>query len=488
MRLFGFEIKRLRPIKARNYAAAKVDNLTADWLTSGQTSDEILRWSLSRMRERSRELSQNNDYMKNFLRKLRINVVGPNGISMQSKARKMNGVLDKTKNDLIEAAWREFNKRGSFSVCGTMGGRDFLCAALESVARDGDVLIRKVRGYDNAFRFALQLIEADYLDETYNEARPDGSRIVMGIEKNLWGRPIAYYLRTSHPGDSMQKGGPRHIRVPADEIVHPFIRDRATQSRGVPWGHSAIIRLRMLGAYEEAAIVNARVGASKMQSIIMGEGQDYTEGEPRDEYGNIVQEVEPGMREVLPFGTQIHDTMPPFPSAEHGIFTKAMLRGISSGFGCSYNSLANDLEGVNFSSLRSGLLEERDGWKALQAWFIENVLDEIYPAWLDMAILSGQLAINASTTDRLKAAPKWQPRRWEWVDPGKDIAARIDALGAKLTTRTRICAEVGEDFEDILEELAAEELMAKSFGVDLSLDASAARPAKDPPKEGKDAE
>ena len=39
--------------------------------------------------------------------------------------------------------------------------------------------------------------------------------------------------------------------------------------------------------------------------------------------------------------------------------------------------MANDLEGVNFSSIRSGTLEERDKWAADQQWFIETVLERI---------------------------------------------------------------------------------------------------------------
>lgn len=466
MKLFGLEIKRHTKRNHRNYQAAKSDRLTSDWLTTNLVSDEILRWQLPTLRNRSRDLAINNDHMKNFLRKLKINVVGPNGINFQSKARVRNGDLDKGANQKIEESWHKWTKKENASVCSTLSLRDCLNTIIESTARDGEIIVRKVRGYDNKFRFALQLIEADYLDEKLNQNLPNGNVIRLGIEKNRFGKPVAYHLLEKHPGDHQSNIGQKYIRIPAEEIIHIFMKERPTQSRGAPWAHTAILRLRMLGAYEEASLVAARVGASKMGFIKPSlEGSGY-QGDDTDIYGNQITEVEPGLIELLPPGADFTSFDPGQPSGEFQFFQKAMLRGIASGLGCSYNSLANDLEGVNFSSLRSGLLEERDSWKAMQTWFIENFLDELFPTWLEMAILSGNLDLDYSDIDRL-IAPKWQGRRWEWVDPEKDINARVIANQNGLTTRTRICAEQGEDFEEILEELAEEKKMIEGYGLNL---------------------
>ncbi|MCX7794862.1 MAG: phage portal protein, partial [Thermodesulfovibrionales bacterium] len=247
----------------RNYQAAKTNNLTADWIVNNLTADEILRYSLQRLRDRSRDLERNNDYMKNFLRKLENNVIGPKGIVLQSKAKfKITGELDIKTNMQIEKSWQEWGKHYA-SVCGQLSLRDINKLILRSVARDGEVLIRKIKGYDNPFGFALQILEADMLDEKLNEELPDGNRIVMGVEKNKFGKPIAYWLLERHPGDKYYASN-KHIRIPANEIIHLFIKERPTQTRGIPWAASAIMKLRMLGAYEEAEVVAARVSAAKM--------------------------------------------------------------------------------------------------------------------------------------------------------------------------------------------------------------------------------
>ncbi len=448
--------------KIRNsYQAAKNDRFTSDWSTNNFTSDEVLRSALVTVRQRSRDLAINNDYARSFFRKLKVNTVGPNGIKLQSKVRKKNGKLDNRANKIIETAWAQWIKKRNCSVCATMSIKDILNTAIETIARDGEIIIRKIKGYDNSFRFALQILEADHLDEKLYRDVPNGNKIRLGIEKNSWGKPVYYHLFQAHPGDRTSLTGYRYVSVPAAEIIHPFIKERPSQSRGVPWIHTAVIKLRMIGAFEEAAVINARVGASKMGFFIPNEL--YT-GDAKDSDENIISEVEPAVLEQLPEGLDFKEFNPKYPDGDFAPFNKAMLRGVSSGIGCSYNLLTNDLEGVNFSSLRSGALEDRDAWKVLQQFTIENILDEVYPEWLEMAIITNQVPLNYADLQRLTAA-KFQARTWDWVDPLKDMKAIELELNANITSPQRVCAKRGEDFEEVLEEIAEAKEMMKEKGI-----------------------
>ena len=58
---------------------------------------------------------------------------------------------------------------------------------IESVARDGEVLVVKVRNFDNPFGFAVQIIEADHLDEDFNLTLANGNRIIMSRLKLMNG-------------------------------------------------------------------------------------------------------------------------------------------------------------------------------------------------------------------------------------------------------------------------------------------------------------
>jgi capsid protein len=67
---------------------------------------------------------------------------------------------------------------------------------------------------------------------------------------------------------------------------------------------------------------------------------------------------------------ELKEWSPNYPTGEFLPFHKAMLRSMAAGMGVLYNNLASDLEGVNFSSIRQGTLDEREHWKELQQWLV----------------------------------------------------------------------------------------------------------------------
>lgn len=453
----------------RNYAGAVQNNLTADWLTSNRTADEVLKMQLPKLRERSRDLARNNDYVKAFFRYLKINVIGPEGIRLQSKVKNAAGKPNVQANKKIEDAWKKWSKKKNASVTKSLSWLEQQWQIIESVARDGEVFIRKVEGYDNEFRFALQMIEPDHIDVNFNVILQNGNTIKMGIEYDSWKKPIAYHVTVKHPGDSSYfAAGLNRTRIPAEEINHFFIQERESQSRGVPWLHTAIIRLRNLGGYEEAALIAARIGASKAGFYTSGTGDAEYTGDDKDKEGNLVNEIEPGQFEKLPFGIDFKPYDPTYPHQQFGDFIKAALRGASSGMGILYNNLANDLEGVSFSSIRQGTLGERDMYRILQTAFAENVNDDTFEAWLPMAFLTQQIKLPIDKIDHFNA-PKWQTRGWDWVDPKKDAEAAVIARDNRMTSLTQILHKRGLDFDDLMDEIEYEEAEMARRGIEIKL-------------------
>jgi len=128
-------------------------------------------------------------------------------------------------------------------------------------------------------------------------------------------------------------------------------------------------------------------------------------------------------------------------------------------------TLTGDLSQANYSSLREGKVTERDTWQMLQAWYAESLHEPVFQDWLVMARAAGQIPVKGPLLTI--AAHKWQPRGWAWVDPLKDVQASERELALRLTTRTRLAAERGDDLEEILTEWKAEQDLAKSLGVEL---------------------
>jgi lambda family phage portal protein len=446
---FGYT--KQKPVsKKRSYAGAKIDRLNFNWAHSILSADQEIFRSLPVLRARSRDLANNNGYFKKYLNLLKINVVGPTGMALQVAAKDENGRLDTKANQIIEDSFAIWSKKGSCDVTGVLSFAKLQELCIESVARDGEVLIRLVKNYGNAYRFAVQLIEADHLDINKNDDLGNGRFIRMGVEFDQWRKPIAYHIVTRHPGDLTHpnNNSKQTERVPATEMIHLFDPWRPNQTRGIPWAHAAMVRLNMLGGYEEAEVVAARLGACKMGFFTRSaEGAGY-EGED-DGDGNLITEAEPGMFDQLPPGVGLEQFTPDHPNSNYGNFTKSCLRGIASSFGISYHSMASDLEGVNFSSIRSGTLEERDAYMTIQRWMAENLLNPIFEAWLEMAMLSQKVALPFSKFDKFNA-PVWMGRRWSWVDPEKDMQANLLAVQMGVKSVEDVIRETGRDPDDVL--------------------------------------
>jgi lambda family phage portal protein len=462
-----------RPPLQRNFAAAKIDRLTQSWGGVTGNSDAVTSTSLARLRARSRQLAVDNDYARRFYKLLRSNVVGPQGIGMQVRAIYKEGkgsvVYDDDANKLIEKNWYEWAGKKHCTVDGRLSLIDVQQMLIETVAKDGEILVRKVRGRNsgNPFGFALQLLEADHLNENYNTTMSNGNKVRMGIEYNEWDRPVAYHVLNRHPGEIVGTAyhAEKYDRIPATDILHLFFSERPSQSRGLPWMISAMRRMRMLGTYEENELVAAGVAASKMGFFTSTDGTEY-KGTDEDADGNLITEAEPGLFEQLPAGVKFEAWDPQHPTTSFGTFIKTMLRGAASGMGVSYNTLANDLEGVNFSSIRSGTLEEREMWKIMQTWMIEHFFTDVFENWLLMALTTQKIPLPLAKFEKFNS-PVWRPRGWSWVDPLKEVKSNIEAVNAGFMSAQDVASQQGQDIEDIYAQLALEQSLREKHGVTL---------------------
>lgn len=457
------------------YNGASGTRLTLDWIATILSADQEIRGNLRLLRARGRELSRNNPIAKNFLNLLAANVVGHKGIGYRPQVRNNDGKLADQINKAITAAFDEWSKKGNCTVDGKLSWRALQDLVVKNVATDGEVFIRKVGGFrGNKYRFALQLIDSDQVDHLYNvPPSKDGNEIRLGVEVDKWGRPLAYYVYPGHPSDI--GGSLVRERISADQIIHLYDVERVQQTRGVTWFHAVMMQLRMLEGYIEAELVAARTGAAKMGWLEHTDVEGYEDPNPDRKY---TFDASPGTIETLPPGMKFTAWNPDHPSNAFPNFVVTIMRQIATGLGVSYNALASDLVGVNYSSMRSGLLIERDQWKRDQSWLIESLCEPVMFDFLSFALLSGALKLDSRDPEKFKAG-KWEPRGWQWVDPLKDVQAAVLAIGARLKSRDSIVSETGEDIEEVFEQISEEETLADELDLDLTLP-SATKPTGAP--------
>jgi len=443
-----------------------------EWITSATTIDNQIRNDIAKLRAHARDLSHNNPVVRQYLQLISQNVIGSKGMTLQAQVRNNAGKLNKPINDKIESAWAEFWK--SPFVDGKQSGISGESTLIKSVARDGEVFVRKCIGRQfNKFAFALQVIDPDLVDHEFNRPASDGqNEIRLGIEVDEWSRALAIHIWSHHPQDLNRSTPQKRIRIPASEIIHLFDPERANQTRGITWMNSVMASLKHLDGFMEAEIIAARTGAC---AFPLFEHTDLNQSVDEKSVDYSL-ELNPGTGMTLPAGLKLSEWKPNHPNINVGEFVKACLRFFSSGVHVSYNALSNDLEGVNYSSIRSGLLVERDRWKVLQEWWISAFRQPVYEAWLTCSLLSGALTLDSRDPAKFRNV-KWTARGWQWVDPLKDVNAAVVAINNGLGSRTSALSEKGQDFEEICEELEDENQIAQSRGLVFGIDAKHAAEA-----------
>ena len=469
------------PRAARNtFLGAENSRLTFSWATVPLHINRALYQDLRVLRARSRDLARSNEYATKFLSLVVNNVVGHCGAKLQVKALKPDGKIDEMDSAACEKMFAEWAKIGNCEITGKLSFVDVQQLYIRTMARDGEALVR--RHATGPFGYQLELVDPQLLDERLNLDLPNGNKVRMGVEFDRMHRPVAYYFVRTDTSDPMNFGfisGSDHERVSADQVWHRFVMEEASQLRGKPWMAPVIWRAQMMGGYEEAAMVASRLGAAEQGFFETPDGDagplaNSTEGAVDEGSEQLVLESEPGVYRGLPPGYKFVKNDPRYPHEMYADFIKQCLRGFASGTLTAYNDLANDLENVNYSSIRAGTLDVRETWKTLQGLQDCTLLGPVYSELLPRAILSGKLALPFSKLAKFDAA-SWQGRRWEWVDPKNDTEANKIAVQNGFKSYSQIIREQGRDPDDVWRELESDRQRLGAMG--LKLDAPDQKPA-----------
>lgn len=458
----------------RAFASAGQGRLVGDWTTQNNSANQEIKPAIRILRARSRQLARDNDYFIGFLKKAESNVVGTNGLTLQVKSKKT--IL----NEKIEADWKAWSRKNYCDVTGQSSLRDIEALLLRTLLTDGEFIVRKIVDPSSPYKLKLQLLDVDWLDEDLNDPKhyKTGNKIIMSVEYDQYDKPVAYWFTEprwatiSVPGTTIVPNYEKRLRIPAEQIMHRFTKERVGQGRGVPIAHGAMLRMNMLGGYEEAELVGARVGAANMAFVseTVPEGsQSLTAIRPP-----VETEVVPGQVLELPANYTVHEFSPSRPGSNYADYIKSLLRPIAVSLGVSYNTFTSDLESVNYSSLRAGTIEERDLWKILQKWVADHVCQDIYETWL----MFNSASIPVTQLESV-LYPIWRGRGFDWVDPSKDVQADVEALNRGFTTLTKILGEKGEDFEETMTQLAEEKKFIEGLGLEFTSPDAAAKLAQD---------
>ncbi len=458
------------------FRGAETTRLSMDRMGQANHPDTEIMYSLRTLRARARDLVRNNPYAAGVTEAFADNIVGEQGIRMKPRITKppndptAKAELDRDTNWAIERAWQDWAaEHATVDELESWYETERLIA--KSWPTDGEVFLRRRKGWDNPYGFAVEMIDPDLLDETFNVApeRNGGRPIVMGIEMDEDGRRLAYHFWDRHPDEIGRK---KRTPIAAEEITHFFVRYRTGQNRGYSLFAPVLTTVEMVDGMTEAELVASRAEAQKLGFItndtpeaiqayatrLAMQNQSGTQDQPQ------ALRMRPGTWKELNPGQTVHNYDPTHPNDAFDPFLKVMLRGVARGLAVSYHTLTGDVTDASYSSQRIGLLPERDHWRVCQRILGHRVHRPTYRDWVAMALLTRSLRLKTPIASNYYAV-EWRGRRWQWIDPANDLQAAEAEVKLGINSRQRLAADRGLDYETIIDESAADVAYARDATV-----------------------
>lgn len=437
----------LEQLQRRGYAAARRDQRTASWATGGgSASAEAM--GAAEVRNRVRDLMRNNGYAVKARNSLVDHVIGTGILGTPTLGGKGGG-------QRAAQMWAEWAAQADFDRHHDWHGLQQLVA--RAMFGDGEVLIVRRRvpftGSVSVVPLQLQVLEADYIDTGKTGLLANGAgEIDRGIEYDSEGRKTAFWLWPSHPGDisRFSRKDWKSRRVPAEDVIQLFDRERPGQDRGVSVFAPTVMTVHELQAYFEAERVRKRIEACLAGFITTEDGEITASatGEIDDKLvpGILTERFSPGMLMRLRAGEDVKISTPAQTSGT-AEFAQLQLREIAAGVGVMYEMLTGDFGNVNYSSWRAG---NHGFQRRIESWqwllMIPMLCARVAQWWNEAAMSALLIQRPASFT--------WEPPGFISVDPYKDAQADLMNLRNGTVTLSELIARRGWNYLEFLAQYA----------------------------------
>jgi len=412
---------RFRNAALASYDAAKPSRLRKSG-ADNSSGDAVVGAAGAALRGYARQLEQNYDVAKGVLDVLVNNTVGPGGINREPQPRTRKGEIHDAFAKQLLDLWSDWSLKPEVTW-----QQDY--AAVERLAcrtwfRDGELLAQFLEGsiasLDHGTRvpLSLELIEADLLPFDYDD---ENKGITQGVERNAWGRPRAYHVYKSHPGDSVYRFDMTTKPVSAGRMLHPKIAARIKQARGVSVFASVLRRLEDIKDYEESERIAARVAAAMTGYIKKGLPESYTA--PDTGEADRAFSMKPGMIfDGLQEGEEVGTIDSNRPSALLTPFHDTMMRFTAAGTGTGASSISRNYNGT-YSAQRQELVEGYSNYQAMTNMFVGQFSRPVWRRFVEMAVASGQVKLPRDIDPLTIFDADFRGPAMPWIDPQKEAKA-----------------------------------------------------------------
>lgn len=472
-----FVASKMQERFARIEAAEKNETRGDRWLASRLSPDSQLEQDLGGTRDNSREIYQN-DAMGGVVDGKVNHVIGT-GHTPQAR---VSGVDNADAiNEQIESVYRDWAPRADRAGRRSLWMLSRLAERHNEFDGESFTVLSDVGRADKPIPLAVQVIDPERV-ETPAELSGD-PYVRMGIRENAAGDILGYYVRRSHPGDT-KRVDLAYEFVPADRMLHVFEPWFAEQSRGLPWMTRALNRARDAKDLDEAHILKAQIEACYAgfvkPSMVSGYMSATAAATGTAANGRRVQDITPGTLAHLDPGEDIVFSSPQSPGNGFAPFMEWNYRRVAAALNWPYEMVVKNWGSLSFSAGRLVLTDAKKSTQVGQKIMCEMWLCRVWARMVEEAVIVG--AVDIDPRDYL-ANPLayqrhvWIPPRWDYaLNPGEDVKADIDEIGANLQTLEDALGKRGYDLEEFVARRKREKEILEAAGLTVVQEQDAQQP------------
>jgi lambda family phage portal protein len=469
------------------FQGGKLDRMTDDWTPGNLSPNAIHRLDGALLRERARDLVINDPLAKSGVDAYIANVIEC-GITPKP------GFQDQDRRRAWLEEWDRWGgvkgRYRSADVTEQQTIYELLALWLEEVIVGGGCLLRRRtlrRNNRRRISAAIELIpEERFCDDrdTFimsRNSKKSTNNITRGVEVDGNGRAVAYWIKPTHPNDSLvgqSLAGADPVRIPADECEYAFFRRRIGQTRGHTMFSAAIVWLWKLGYFTDNELVASMIKSCYAVAVKSDGDEDFATLKDEDTsttgdiWSNQLEKITPGMIGRLRPGDSIEGVGPNSPGGDSTPWLMLIQRSIAVAMNQSYEETVRDYSQGNFSSTRAAANSDQKRYRPMQKFAIAHCLAPTYEHFVQSAVLAGRDTFPSPAEFVANAdeflSVTWRTPGWVSVNPGEDAKADEINLRIGTTTRDAINARRGQDWEATMEQLARENEQAEAGGVDVS--------------------
>jgi len=422
----------------------------SDYLSAKASNSFMVR---RKLRMRSRYEVSNNPYLFGINNSNADDFVGAHGPSLQCL------LPSDSRNRRIEKSWAEW--------AAAVGLVEKLRTAklAKNIDGEGFLVLKRVSDLDTAVQIYPVDIEAD---QVTTAAPSDLSQLwVDGLTLHpITNRPVSYSILRSHPGDFFFPGmNPLACdTIKAKYVIHWFPKFRPGQVRGVPVFTPSLDLFSELRAYRRATLQKAQISAN-LTAVLETESPAMDLDEEAESLAaGTKAPIDRGMMTALPANAKLKQFDTGDPGTSYEMFQEKCLSEACRPLGYPLNLALGTSQKFNFSSARLDHINYRAALTVERAECDRVVLEKIFSEWLDEAIMIPGL-IPAGINSVADVPHSWYWPGFEPLDVAADAKADHDRLAGGTMTLQQFWASRGQDWKDVLRQLAEERDEIETYGL-----------------------